>query len=119
MGNPLILSPMYNGYLGVRADLHNYFNRVNAHHVGLKGNPFGWLSWKALYTFEKNLGSYDRPVMNPLKGHFLIFEVTYRPDWLRGLSVAAAYGHNDGTLLGNANGAMLTLAWDGWIRKTD
>ena len=119
MGNPLILSPMYNGYLGVRADLHNYFNRVNAHHVGLKGNPFGWLSWKALYTFEKNLGSYDRPVMNPLKGHFLLFEVTYRPDWLRGLSVAAAYGHNDGTLLGNANGAMLTLAWDGWICKTD
>ena len=119
MGNPLILSPMYNGYLGVRADLHNYFNRVNAHHVGLKGNPFPRLSWRALYTFEKNLGSYDRPVMDPLKGHFQLLEAVYKPGWLDGLSIAAAYGHNGGSLLGNASGAMLTVAWNGWIRKTN
>ena len=119
IGNPLIISPMYNKYLGARNDLHNYFNRVNAHHVGLKGNPTDWLSWRALYTYEKNLGSYDRPVMDPLKGHFLLLEAIYRPDWLKGLSLAAAYGHNSGSLLGNVNGAMMTVAWDGWIRKTD
>ena len=116
MGNPLIPSPMYNRYLGRKNDLHSYFNRVNAHHLGLKGDPVDWLSWRVLYTYEKNWGSYDRPVMDPREGHFLLLEATYRPKQLRGLSVAAAYGHNNGTLLGKANGAMLTVAWDGIIK---
>lgn len=118
IGNPIIPSPMYNSYLGARNTLSNYFNRLNAHHVGLKGNPTGWLSWRFLYTYEKNLGSYERPVMDPLKAHFLLFEAIYKPTWLQGLSIGAAYGHNNGSLLGKSNGAMLTLSWDGWIRKT-
>ncbi|MBQ7461582.1 MAG: hypothetical protein IJS63_04925, partial [Bacteroidaceae bacterium] len=119
MGNPLILSPMYNRYHGIRWSLSSNFSRANAHHVGLKGNPADWLSWRAIYTYEKNLGTYDRPVMDPLYGHFLLLEATYRPKQLKGLSITAAYGHNSGTLLGNANGAMLTVSWNGWIRRTE
>ena len=119
MGNPLILSPMYNRYHGIRSSLTCNFSRANAHHVGLKGNPTDWLSWRAIYTYEKNLGTYDRPVIDPLEGHFLLLEATYRPRQLKGLSVTAAYGHNSGTLLGKANGAMLTVSWDGWISKTN
>lgn len=119
MGNPLILSPMYNRYHGLRSMLQSCFSRADAHHVGLQGNPADWLSWRALYTYEENLGTYDLPVMDPLKGHFLLLEATYRPKQLQPLSISAAYGHNSGTLLGNANGAMLTFSWDGWICKTD
>jgi hypothetical protein len=110
---------MYNGYMGMEGMMHNYFNRVNAHHVGIKGEPSDRLSWRVLYTYEKNLGSYDRPVKDPLEGHFLLLEATYRMKKIRGLSFSLAYGHNHGSLLGKANGAMLTVAWDGWIRKTD
>lgn len=117
MGNPLIPSPMYNGYLGNPGMLSIYFSRVNAHHVGLKGNPSPYFSWRALYTYEKNLGTYDKPTMDPLKGHFLLLEATYAPKKLRGLSFTAAYGHNHGSLLGRSNGMMLTVAWDGWIYK--
>lgn len=119
MGNPLILSPLYNSYLRMRGSLYSQFNRINAHHVGLKGNPTDWLSWRALYTFEKNLGSYELPVMDPLRGHFMLLEATYKPKQLKGLSFAAAYGHNDGNMFGASNGAMLTVSWDGWIRKTE
>lgn len=117
MGNPLIISPMYNKYLGQRGDLHCYFSRVNAHHVGLKGEPTHWLAWRMLYTYEKNLGSYDLPLMDPLEGHFLLLEATYRPGWLKGLGITAAYGHNNGKLLGKANGAMLTFAWEGKVKN--
>lgn len=119
MGNPLILSPMYNRFHGIKNALSCNFSRANAHHMGLTGNPTDWLSWRAMYTYEKNLGTYYRPVMDPLVGHFLFLEATYRPGWLKGLGISAAYGHNSGTLLGTANGAMLTVSWDGWIRKTD
>ena len=119
MGNPIILSPMYNEYMGMKGMLNNYFNRANAHHVGLKGNPTDRLSWRVLYTYEKNLGAYDRPVKDPLKGHFLLLEAAYKLKKIKGLSVAAAYGHNHGSLLGKSNGVMLTVSWDGWIRKTN
>ena len=119
IGNPLIPSPIYNGYFGLWCMHNSFFNRVNAHHVGLKGSPTDWFSWRTLYTYEKNLGSYDRPVKDPLKGHFLLLEAIYKPNWLNGLSITAAYGHNHGSLLGKANGAMLTISWDGWIRKTN
>ena len=117
MGNPLIISPMYNGYLGMEGSLNIYFNRVNAHHVGIKGNPTDRLSWRVLYTYEKNLGAYDHPVMDPLEGHFLLLEATYKLKKIKELSITAAYGHNHGSLLGKANSAMLTVSWDGWIRK--
>ena len=119
MGNPVILSPMYNEYMGMNGFLNNYFNRVNAHHVGIKGNPSDRLSWRMLYTYEKNLGAYDHPVKDPLKGHFLLMEAVYKLKQIKGLSIAAAYGHNHGSLLGKANSAMLTVSWDGWIRKSD
>ena len=119
MGNPLILSPMYNEYMGYKGLLNNYFNRVNAHHVGLKGNPCDRLSWRALYTYEKNFGAYDCPVKDPLEGHFLLVEAVYQLKKIRGLSIAVAYGHNHGSLLGKANSAMLTISWDGWIRKSN
>ena len=79
----------------------------------MEGSPLSWLSWRAMYTYEKNLGSYDVPVKDPLYGHFLLLEATYRPKNIKGLSITAAYGHNHGSLLGKANGAMLTVSWDG------
>lgn len=117
MGNPLILSPLYNSYLGHEGMLRNYFSRINAHHVGLKGNPSPWVSWRALYTYEKNWGTYDWPTTDPLKGHFLLLEASYKPKRLRGWGFGLAYGHNHGSLLGKANSAMLTVSFDGWIRR--
>ena len=119
MGNPILLSPLYNEYLGMPGMLNNYFNRANAHHVGLKGNPTDRLSWRFLYTYEKNLGAYDHPVKEPLEGHFLLLEAVYKLKRIKGLGAAAAFGHNHGSLLGKSNGVMLTVSWDGWIRKTD
>lgn len=118
MGNPLILSPMYNEHLGMGRSMSAYFSRLNAHHVALNGSPFDWLSWRAMYTYEKNLGTYDKPTKDPLYGHFLLLEATYRPKSIEGLTVSAAYGHNHGSLLGKSDGAMLTVSWDGWIHKT-
>lgn len=119
MGNPIILSPLYNEYMGMKGLLNNYFNRANAHHVGLKGNPTSRLSWRALYTYEKNLGAYDHPVKDPLEGHFLLLEAFYRLKKIKGLSFSAAYGQNIGNLLGKSSGFMLTASWDGWIFKSD
>lgn len=118
IGNPLILSPIYNPYFGSAGNLSPLHNRVRVHHIGLMGSPSDEWSWRALYTHHLSLGTYMQPAIEPLTSNYLLLETTYRPRWGRGLSVTAAYGHNDGALLGASNGAMLTLRFDGWLNRT-
>lgn len=118
MGNPLVLSPLYNGYFGVKGNLMPQHNRVRVHHLGLMGKPSDEWSWRALYTHQFSLGTYTQPVDDPATANYLLLEATYRPRRVRGLAVTAAYGHNDGSLLGASNGAMLTVCFSGWLNRT-
>lgn len=124
MGNPLILSPIYNnkdvspGY-NTRNDILPYHNRIVAHHIGLKGYPYCGLTYRILYTHEKSLGIYGAPVLNPLHANFLIVELSYNVKNIEGLNITAAYGLNQGTLLKNSNGAMLTIAYTGKIKRKE
>ena len=118
LGNPTILSPIYNPYLNNRGNLSTLHNRLSVHHVGLCGNPTSEWSWRALYTNHTSWGTYKMPLLNPLTSHYLLLEATYNPKWCPGLSMSAAYGHNSSDLIGNSNAAMLSLKFDGWLNKT-
>lgn len=118
MGNPLILSPLYNEYLGAKGSLLPRHNRVRVHHIGLMGRPSGQWAWRALYTHQLSLGTYINPVTDPATANYLLLETTYTPRWGHGLSFTAAYGHNDGNLLGRSNGGMLTVRFAGWLNRT-
>lgn len=118
MGNPLLLSPIYNNYFGHTGKLSLLHNRVRFHHIGLMGRPASEWSWRFLYTHQYSLGTYMSPVYEPCSANYVLFETTYSPKWCRGLSMTASYGHNDGNLLGNSNGAMLTVRFNGWINRT-
>ena len=113
MGNPLILSPIYNK----DGRLCCYYNRVNAHHLGLRGQPASWLGWRMLYTHLRTLGTYHNPTLDPMHADYLLAEVTWKPRLVPGLRVTGAYGLNTGTLLGRSHGGMLTLAYSGLIKK--
>lgn len=113
MGHALLLSPLYNQNSRITF-LHN---RVRAHHVGISGQPTGEIGYRVLYTHEKSWGTYSAPLIDPQKADFLMLEATYAPRQVKGLTVSAAYGQNWGRLLGSDKGAMLTVAYSGWIRK--
>jgi hypothetical protein len=119
MGNPLLSSPMYNDRFGYSNRLMVYHNRINAHHIGLSGQPTKEWGWRLLYTHEKSLGSYNAPTPNPEKANYLLTEVTYKPSKIKGLGITASYGHNDGEILGKSNGGMLTISFGGWINRTE
>lgn len=113
MGSPLIISPLYNR----DNRIYCYDNRVRAHHFGITGNPCAQLGYRFLFTHEKSLGTYHAPRTDPRYGNFLLIEAVYKPDWLKGLQLTAAYGQNGGKLLGRSHGGMLTVAYSGWINK--
>ncbi len=113
MGSPLLLSPIYNsdGKITMR------HNRINAHHIGMTGNPISELGYRFIFTHERSLGTYGRPLNNPCKGNFFLAEATYTPSQLKGLSLALSYAQNGGDLLGKSKAAMLTIQYSGWIKK--
>lgn len=118
MGNPLLSSPIYNSRFGMSHYIMVYHNRINAHHIGLCGEPTKEWGWRLLYTHEKSLGSYNSPTEDPQKANYIMAEVTYKPHQVQGLSITASYGHNDGEILGNSNGGMLSVSYSGKINKT-
>lgn len=113
MGTPLIISPLYN----TGGEITCMDNRVVANHIGLSGNPTSEISYRALFTHEKSLGTYSQPRTNPRYGQFLLVEATYAPHRIAGLSFTAAYGQNRGTLIGRSRGGMLTVAYNGRIKR--
>jgi len=115
MGNPLLFSPIYN--LMGNNEIYCFHNRIKAHHIGLSGEVGDRLSWMFLFTHEKSLGTYPRPLIDPQKGNFLMAEVTYKLRKVNGLAVGLAYGHNDGELLGRSDGARLTVSYSNWVGK--
>jgi hypothetical protein len=118
LGNPLIISPIYNPYFNNTGSLAIRHNRFKVHHIGLSGSPFDELCWCILYTHQYSLGTFNLPMPTPNKANYLLVEATYAPSRLNGLSLTASYGHNDGNLLGNSNAAMLTVRFDGWLNRT-
>lgn len=111
LGNPLLISPLYNASHMLRCD----DNRVRAHHFGLTGNPTRDLAYRALFTHERSLGRYVDPRRDPVYGNFLLLEATYTPHQVGGLSLTAAYAQNGGSLVGRSRGGMLTVAYRGKI----
>ncbi|MCQ2197934.1 MAG: capsule assembly Wzi family protein [Bacteroidaceae bacterium] len=107
MGNPLLLSPIYNH----DGRIVCYDNRITAMHFGIQGNPLPDVSYRMLYTHEKSFGNFNTPHSDPMHGDFLLIESTYKPHQLPGISFTASYGMNHGKLLGNSNGGMLTVAY--------
>lgn len=118
LGNPLILSPVYNPYFNRPGSLAIQHNRLTVHHVGLAGNPSDEWAWRTLYTHQVSYGSYNMPLLNPQSSNYLLLEATYSPRWCQGLSFSASYGHNIGDLIGNSHGAMLSVRFDGWLNRT-
>lgn len=118
MGNPTLISPIYNSYFGDAGNLFTLHNRLRVHHIGVMNQPTEELELRAMYTHQYSLGTFNMPTPDPMTANFLLLEAKYKPKKLGGLSISASYGHNSGNLLGNSNAGMLTLTYNGWISRT-
>lgn len=116
IGNPLILSPLYNNMnvspaYDTEGSLRIFHNRVRVHHLGLAGDPHPEVHYRLIYTHQRSLGSYGAPTPDPVSADYLLAEGTYRPHIVPGLSVTLAYAFNRGTILRKSDGIMLTLKY--------
>ena len=107
MGNPLLLSPIYNndGVLTFK------YNRVRALHLAIAGNPTEEISYRLKYSHLKTWGTYDLPTRDIMYQNYLLAELSYKPQnkTLRGWSITGAWGMNTGELLSKSMGISLSV----------
>ncbi|MBR3455509.1 MAG: hypothetical protein IKH26_09325 [Bacteroidaceae bacterium] len=113
MGNPLIISPIYNSSTEIRFE----HNRVKGHHIALAGNPTSELSYRLMYTHVKSWGTYLLPLIDTQQADFFFAELSYSPHRLKGWNAKVAFGTNSGNLLGKSSGATISIVKRGFLTK--
>ncbi|MCM1348199.1 MAG: capsule assembly Wzi family protein [Firmicutes bacterium] len=113
MGNPLIISPIYNK----DNTLMFYHNRIKGHHFGWKGQPFVQLSYRVLISYTRSWGTYNYPTANVMHNFNSMLEATYSPRRLKGWDFRLGLAADGGRLLGKSFGAMLTISKSGCLLK--
>ena len=68
-----------------------------------------------LLSYTCNWGTYEKPLKDVLSNANGLFEITYSPKWLEGMSGTLSFGADRGGMLGHSYGAMLTLRKTGWL----
>ena len=113
MGNPLIISPIYNSSKEIRFE----HNRVKGHHIALAGSPTDELSYRLMYSHVKSWGTYLLPLIDTRQADLFYAELEYSPRRHNGWSAKVAFGANRGNLLGKSTGATITIAKRGIFFK--
>lgn len=111
IGNPLILSPVYNRD-------HNLWlsdTRIEAWHIGLKGSPLPELDYRVLMSYSRNWGTYTRPLPEELANFNALLELTWKPERFKGWEASLGIAGDTGRLLGKSFGMALTISKTGWI----
>lgn len=114
LGHPFLPGPAYND------DGSNEFksNRVQAHHIGIDGQPAEELSYRLLLSYVRHRGTYRVPLDKVRSQLSSYFEVTYTPSLLRGWSATLGIGVDGGNYLGPSTGALFTIKKNGvWTRE--
>ena len=81
-------------------------SRVMAHHVGVKGDIYGF-RYRAMVTYADNYGTYKTPVRSHNTAVLLEVKKTVPQAW--GLEFGLALGGDFGTQFGNTFGGMITI----------
>jgi len=115
IGNPLYLSPIYNG----DGDIQVKNNRFMAFHLGMNGNILENLSYRLLATWQDGLGSYISPYTERRYNTSFLAEADYHftQPKLRGWSIRGAYAMDFGKIRGDNAGFQLTITKTGILTK--
>lgn len=109
IGNPVLISPVYNQEPGNQRFVSN---RVRMFHVGVEGGLTEKLDYRILATSTTHWGSYIKPLQEKEQISSLMMELSY---WLGDsyswkFSLSGAMDFDDGNMLGNNKGLMLTIS---------
>ncbi|MGI6471132.1 MAG: capsule assembly Wzi family protein [Paludibacteraceae bacterium] len=111
IGTPFITSPIYNAD-GSIATLNN---RTMAHHIGLKGNIYGY-RYRTLVTYAENYGLYNDGDALKSTNTAILLEVKKQFPKAWNLDFSLAFGADIGSQFGNSYSVMFSVTKRGIIK---
>ncbi len=111
IGNPLIISPIYNA----NHRLTFVTSRIQGHHFAFAGNPTDEMSYRVLLSYSWNWGTYTRPLPEVLNNFNALIEISCKPKKLKGWYSTIAIAGDAGKMLGKSIGASLTIGYSGYF----
>lgn len=110
IGTPLITSPLYN----TDGTLYTLNSRVRAHHIGLRGDIYGW-QWRGLVTYTRNWGNDNTNYDILSHNTAWLVEVHKHIEKAWGLDFGLSIGGDIGSQWGNDFGALIQIRKTGII----
>ena len=111
IGNPLIVSPIYN----TDHRLNFKATRILGHHVAFAGNPTEDLSYRVMLSYTRSWGTYIRPHSEVLSNFNGIIEVSWTPKKLKGWYTCIGAACDTGKLLGKSIGGVFSIGYQGYF----
>ena len=110
MGTPFVTSPLYNE----DGTLHTLNNRVRVHHLGVRGDIYGF-QYRCKLSYARNYGTRNS-IREPLSDNTtLLIEVNRHVEQAWGLDFGVRLAGDFGTQWGNQFGAQVTICKNGII----
>lgn len=113
MGNPLLISPLYNR----NGTLNFQCSRVRGHHWAIEGQPSANVGYRVLTSYTRGWGTYSLPYTDVRSNINLLLEVSCTTPRLAGWSGTLSLGADWGSLLGRSFGAAITIKKSGIITR--
>nr|MBP7965323.1 hypothetical protein [Paludibacteraceae bacterium] len=107
---PFITSPIYN----TDGSIATLNNRSSAHHLGIKGDVFGF-RYRTLVSYAKNYGRYGDGDALKSTNTAILLEVKKQIPQAWNLDFSLSFGADIGTQFGNSYGVMFSVAKRGLI----
>lgn len=118
IGSPLLISPVYNedpekpAGSTMEGNLYYRSNRVRSFHMGVDGHATRKIDYRILATHTRHWGSYYLPFEKVESITSMLLECSYRfgDEYGWKLGVSYAFDADNGNLLGNNQGVMISLS---------
>ncbi|MCM1029340.1 MAG: capsule assembly Wzi family protein [Pseudoflavonifractor sp.] len=111
IGNPLIISPIYNADHTLRFQC----NRVRGHHWAIEGQPLPELGYRILTSYTRGWGTYKRPYRDVRSCVNLLVEAAWSPRRLNGWTATLGLAADWGRLIGRSFGLSLSISKTGLL----
>lgn len=110
LGNPLLVSPMYNSN-GYNRSIYIYQNKIIAYHFGISGNINNELQHRIVLTYSRNYGSPLKLIQSHYTQFSSLAEVIYQPVNLKSWTFSGAIAYDNAKhTIGKNFGGHLKIA---------
>lgn len=111
--NPQFLSPGYNE----NGSLSMLNTRIQSFHLGIEGQPHEEWAYRVIGSYTRHWGTFSDPLVDIEGIASTMLEIAYKPTILQGWQFIGTIASDNGNLIGNNVGGMISIRKTGLLTR--